>query len=151
MGQRWDVLGVGAGTVRMGRWVREEIGGEGVLGVGVGEEEEVGERGGVGWFWGCCCCRWLWDCEGEGAERETVFVGIVVWFLEALVSPEAEGLSFFLVVKGIPETIGGGRSKPSAAFLDSCLAKSLACHHSRNLSAKIEVGSKSRRLPSRRG
>ena len=28
----------------------------------------------------------------------------------------------------------------SAAFLDSCRAKSEACHHSRNLSAKILVG-----------
>lgn len=36
--------------------------------------------------------------------------------------------------------IGGGRSMFSAAFLDSCRAKSEACHHSRNLSAKILVG-----------
>lgn len=37
-------------------------------------------------------------------------------------------------------SIGGGRSMFSAAFLDSCRAKSEACHHSRNLSAKILVG-----------
>ena len=37
-------------------------------------------------------------------------------------------------------SMGGGRSIFSAAFLDSCLAKSEACHHSRNLRAKMLVG-----------
>src|ERR1700753_3584746 len=41
---------------------------------------------------------------------------------------------------GSPVTTGGGNSNPSAALRDSCRAKSDACHHSRNLSAKIEVG-----------
>lgn len=51
----------------------------------------------------------------------------------------------------MPDTIGGGRSSPSAALRDNCLAKSEACHHSRNLRAKIEVGRRSRRLESKRG
>ena len=38
--------------------------------------------------------------------------------------------------------IGGGSSMFSAAFRDSCLAKSDACHHSKNLSAKMLVGSR---------
>ena len=47
--------------------------------------------------------------------------------------------------------IGGGRSRPSAAFRDSCRAKSDACHHSRNLRAKIDVGRRILRLESNRG
>lgn len=47
---------------------------------------------------------------------------------------------------GKPETVGGGSSRPSAAFRESWRAKSLACHHSRNLSAKIDVGSRIFRL-----
>ena len=46
---------------------------------------------------------------------------------------------------------GGGRSSPSVAFLESCLAKSDACHHSKNLSANIEVGRRILRLDKRRG
>lgn len=38
--------------------------------------------------------------------------------------------------------MGGGSSMFSAAFLDSWRAKSEACHHSRNLSAKILVGNR---------
>ena len=41
--------------------------------------------------------------------------------------------------------MGGGSSRLSAAFLESCRAKSEACHHSRNLRAKIEVGRRMRR------
>lgn len=48
-----------------------------------------------------------------------------------------------VVAEGVYEMIGGGSSNPSVAFLDNCLAKSLACHHSKNLSAKILVGSNS--------
>lgn len=51
----------------------------------------------------------------------------------------------------IPDTIGGGRSSPSAALRDNCLAKSEACHHSRNLRANMEVGRRSRRLENKRG
>ena len=50
-----------------------------------------------------------------------------------------------------PAVTGGGRSSPSAAFFDSWRAKSEACHHSRNLSAKMEVGRRILRLDSRRG
>jgi len=55
------------------------------------------------------------------------------------------------VEAGSPEMIGGGSSKPSFAFLDICRAKSDACHHSRNLRAKIDVGSRIFRLDSSRG
>ena len=58
----------------------------------------------------------------------------------------SESATAFLRVPLIrPEIIGGGSSRPSAAFRDSCLAKSDACHHSRNFSANIDVGSKNRR------
>ena len=50
-------------------------------------------------------------------------------------------ISFRIAAGGKDGNIGGGRSMFSAAFLDNCLAKSEACHHSRNLSAKILVGS----------
>lgn len=52
---------------------------------------------------------------------------------------------------GKPAVTGGGKSSPSAAFFDSWRAKSEACHHSRNLSAKMEVGRRILRLDSRRG
>lgn len=48
-------------------------------------------------------------------------------------------------------SMGGGSSIFSAAFLESCRAKSEACHHSRNLSANILVGSSIRRLDNNRG
>lgn len=48
--------------------------------------------------------------------------------------------SFLFVAGGREGNIGGGSSMFSAAFLDSCLAKSEACHHSRNFSAKMLVG-----------
>jgi len=57
-------------------------------------------------------------------------------FNEASFSAEAD-FAF-----GIALMIGGGKIKPSVAFLLSCLAKSDACHHSRNFNAKIEAGSK---------
>lgn len=47
--------------------------------------------------------------------------------------------------------MGGGRSRPSAALRESWRAKSDACHHSRNLSAKMEVGRRILRLERRRG
>ena len=52
---------------------------------------------------------------------------------------------------GRPDIIGGGRSNPSAALRVSCRAKSEACHHSRNLRAKMEVGRRILRLERRRG
>ena len=52
---------------------------------------------------------------------------------------------------GRPEIMGGGRSRLSAALRESWRAKSEACHHSRNLSAKMEVGRRIFRLDSNRG
>lgn len=52
-------------------------------------------------------------------------------------------VSGFVTGEGVYDIIGGGNSNPSVAFRDNCLAKSLACHHSRNFSAKILVGSNS--------
>lgn len=43
---------------------------------------------------------------------------------------------------GSEGSIGGGSSMFSAAFRDNCRAKSEACHHSRNLRAKMLVGSR---------
>ena len=48
-------------------------------------------------------------------------------------------------------TIGGGNSMFSAAFCESCRAKSEACHHSKNFSAKMLVGSNILRLASNLG
>ena len=47
--------------------------------------------------------------------------------------------------------MGGGRSRPSAAFRESCRAKSDACHHSKNFRAKMDVGRRILRLESKRG
>ena len=57
----------------------------------------------------------------------------------------------FLGGFGRPEMIGGGRVSPSAAFRESCRAKSEACHHSRNLRAKMAVGRRIRRIENRWG
>ena len=46
---------------------------------------------------------------------------------------------------------GGGRLRFSVAFRESCRAKSDACHHSRNLRAKMDVGRRRLRLERRRG
>lgn len=70
----------------------------------------------------------------------------------ANVTPDLEGVVEAAAgVFGIPEMVGAGNSSPSAALRDSCLAKSDACHHSKNLRAKIEVGRRIFRLDSRRG
>lgn len=133
MGQRDEVWGVGPGTVRIGRPEIEEMGGGFLTACWV----SVGEDGGEGIVEGCC---------EVGPERETVFVGRSGRRF-SFVEVAYEGV--FLT--GMPDTIGGGRSSPSAAFRDNCLAKSEACHHSRNLSAKIDVGRRRRRLESKRG
>ena len=44
---------------------------------------------------------------------------------------------------GMPDTTGAGRSRASVALRASCREKSLACHHSRNLSAKMDAGRRS--------
>lgn len=114
----------------------EESGGVGLDGWGFAEAGWKGEEGEAV----CGGC-------GAGVERETVFVGD----LERLRGFAFPGLGGGCCLTGMPDTIGGGRSSPSAAFRDSCRAKSEACHHSRNLSANMEVGRRSRRLDSRRG
>jgi hypothetical protein len=53
----------------------------------------------------------------------------------------------FVDIDDRPDITGGGNSSPSAAFLDNCLAKSDACHHSKNFSAKILVGKRIFKLP----
>lgn len=69
----------------------------------------------------------------------------------ANVTPDLEGAVAAAGAFGIPEMVGAGNSSPSAALRDSCLAKSDACHHSKNLRAKIEVGRRILRLESKRG
>jgi len=145
MGQREDVCGVGAGTVRMGRWVVVEVGGEDFgegFWMGLGLEEGTDDGGGSGAV----------VVEG-GEERETVLGtvwagGLVV--LELVFRDEGrEG--FDSVGGGRPDIMGGGSSSPSAALRESCRAKSEACHHSRNFRAKMEVGRRILRLERRRG
>ena len=119
----------------MGSWVRDETGGEGFedstkLG-GLGSGRSSGEAGG--------------ESGGIVEERETVFV-VVAGLLaaEGGFRPAVAVLGDFF--GGRPEITGGGRSRPSAAFRDSCLAKSLACHHSKNFRAKMLVGKRNLKL-----
>lgn len=132
MGHWFVVEGLGRGTVRIGRWVVLEIGGLDL---------------GFGWFWfwlfgfvvvvGVCAVAVVIVEEGEGEGDWAVFAGV---------PRETEFLVVDMVSLGLitfcwrPEMIGGGRSRPSVALRESCLAKSEACHHSRNLSRKIDVG-----------
>jgi hypothetical protein len=136
IGQREDVAVVGAGTVCIGSNDVEDIGGLALTGLeGTADVDVAGDRG----------CT---DAGGE--ERETVLIVVDCWddkvgAFGLLAVGKGEGL------EGRPEMIGGGRSRPSVAFLESCLAKSEACHHSRNLRAKIEVGRRILRLDRSRG
>lgn len=66
---------------------------------------------------GCCCC-----CFSVAAAAATAFR-----FSEGGV---------------IPAATGAGRSRTSVALRASWREKSLACHHSRNLRAKMEAGRK---------
>lgn len=66
--------------------------------------------------------------------------------MEACFSPEVgedvfSDVGFEMAGGGVYDMMGGGNSNPSVAFRDSCRAKSLACHHSKNFNAKILVGS----------
>lgn len=54
---------------------------------------------------------------------------------------EGGGCFFGETDLGVVVIPGGGSWSDSAAFLESCFAKSDEYHHSRNLSAKILVGS----------
>lgn len=130
MGQNGEVGGVGGGTVRIGRWVNEEIGGESLDADCVGDMET--EEGGDGRF-------------GAGVDNDTVLVVGGGAPAKGVLGFE-EGAGFGAFFSGRPEMIGGGKSRPSAALRDSWRAKSEACHHSRNLSAKILVGSSTLRL-----
>ena len=140
IGQRADVRGVGGATVRMGRCVVDEMGREG-FGAGEVVVGLVEGDGGEGWEMGV---------EVEEASEtvlETVgncVVGEAPWMLLGGNGLDLDGA-------GSPDIMGGGRSSPSAAFRESCLAKSEACHHSRNLRAKMEVGRRILRLDKRRG
>lgn len=104
MGQREEVVGAGAGTVKIGRWLVEDIGWLGLVWFGeIFDDCDVG-KGGSG-------------CDAD-EESDTVFViarGCEDGF-DAISFPglcDEEGLG------GNPEITGGGRSRPSAAFLES--------------------------------
>src|SRR5690242_20457360 len=99
----------GRGTVRMGRREEAEMGGSGIVDLGVFSSVE--------------------------GDLEVCFVAAAV----AVADGGKEG------------STGGGSSMFSAALRDSWRAKSEACHHSRNLRAKMEVGRRIFRLLSRRG
>ena len=86
---------------------------------------------------------------GADVERATVF-GTVKTFVGCRRSPSFV-LSRGMTGRGRPDINGGGSSKPSAALLDNWLAKSDACHHSRNFRANIEVGRRILKLENRRG
>ncbi len=79
-----------------------------------------------------------------GSDGVVVMVGTFVFLPAKVVDVDVIG-------RGRPDIIGGGNSNPSAALRLSCRAKSDACHHSRNFSAKIEVGRTNLRLDSSRG
>ena len=135
MGQYDVVGGVGGGMVRIGRWVTEDIGGEGLYGGCEGGIETEGDgNGGI----------------GVEVDNETVLVVGGRALVEGVLVFE-EGAGLYAFFSGRPEMIGGGKSRPSAALRDSWRAKSEACHHSRNLSAKILVGNSSLRLDSNLG
>lgn len=137
IGQREDVVAVGAGTVWIGRCVVEDMGGLGLVGLEGGVEAEGG--GDVD----------VWVCE-DGEERDTVLVVVDRCGDDAAAFGFSDlGNGGELV--GRPEMTGGGMSRPSAAFLESWREKSDACHHSRNFKAKIEVGRSILRLARRRG
>jgi len=70
------------------------------------------------------------DIGGSGVEGSSVSFSSVSLEVETI----EDGL-------GKPVMTGAGNSSPSVAFLDNCLAKSEACHHSRNFNAKMLVGS----------
>jgi hypothetical protein len=111
---------MGAGTVKMGRYVVALMGGL------------VSERA---------------ESRLLCGEEEVCFSEEEEVLLELLVAEETLfdfGRVFvgdFVVDEVLaPAMMGGGNSNPSWVFRESCRAKSELCHHSRNLSAKIDVG-----------
>lgn len=146
IGHREEVEGAGGVTVKMGRFERAENGvWDFVRGARGGGEVGRGGRG--------------VEVEGGDAfagldareERATVLVGGDGCGAEALFLVSDERERWDWTTLGSPEITGGGRSRPSAAFLESCRAKSEACHHSKNLRAKRDVGRRTLRLERSRG
>ena len=130
------MVGVGAGTVWIGRSVVDDMGGLGLVGLEGRVDVDVGGDDG-------------WAC-GDGEERDTVLVVVDRCDEDAAAFGSSDlGSGGGLV--GRPEMTGGGRWRPSAAFLESWRAKSEACHHSRNFKAKMDVGKSILRLARRRG
>lgn len=89
------------------------------------------EMGGLG-RWGICVCGfggllvdWLADV--------VAICALVVAAIAAAVAAVGDIM---------PEVTGGGKSSASAALRASWCEKSLACHHSRNFRANMEVGRK---------
>ena len=116
--------------------VVEDMGGVGLVGLERRFDADVGGDDG-------------WACEA-GEERDTVLVVV------DRCDNKAGAFGFSDVgngggLMGRPEITGGGKSRPSAAFLESWRAKSDACHHSRNFRAKIDVGRRILRLERSRG
>jgi len=112
------------GPVQIGQ--SDEDGGAGTVRIGRRDEAAIGGEG------LCCDDEGLSESDGGCCCDFWCFV-------------------FENVVDVRPEITGGGRSRLSAAFRDNCRAKSDACHHSRNLSAKMDVGRRMRREERRRG
>lgn len=110
--------GGGSGTVKMGRYEVAEMGGW--MRVRAGGPPDFKADLSVGDD-GCCCC----------------------FSVEAAVAAAAAAAAFRFSEGGvIPAATGAGRSRTSVALRASWREKSLACHHSRNLRAKIEAGRK---------
>ncbi len=124
MGQRADVDSVGGGTVRMGRRDLESMGG---LRFGFGDRPS---------FSFSFSLRGCGPEAGKSVDDEVRFPG-----------PSRD----CPCTTSRPDTMGGGNSRPSAALRESWRAKSEACHHSRNLRAKMEAGRRILRLDSKRG
>jgi len=114
------------GSRHIGHRFEDSGGGSGTVRIGRSEVLEIG--GDV-----------LRDSGAFCGEVEDVFLSL------------PEGSLIFTPKRDNPETIGGGNSKPSEAFLESWRAKSEACHHSRNLRKNMLVGSSTFKLLSSLG
>lgn len=77
--------------------------------------------------------------------------GARIFSFSELVSRPSLFSNCFAAGAGNPVMTGGGSSRPSFALRDSCLAKSDACHHSKNFKAKIDVGSNIFNEPANQG
>jgi len=95
----------------------------------------------VGWGGGTVSMGRCVEADIGGAGRLVVVASAGI-FSALECSGFCEEAVFIVDTCGIARMIGGGNTNPSVAFLLSCLAKSDACHHSRNFNAKIEAGSR---------